>query len=251
MVWCHICKRNFSIKTMGTMEILRHHHRSAKHLRRDQRWRYEHLESTYPITGKVQHRVRGRDGKILSKIQLAAELPKFIHMELVDVRERLPFYEDFTRGHTSAIVTPESRAKTQLSKIGHFIKTQGDLTVLRNLWSRLGSFTKFQAPLCDFDWGEERLSVNIIHMRVQSNYFLRFFRYLFLFRHFSNISRPEPWKMSLSRSRLRMLRRGVRECEGFHVHVRQFLERQGGMPKLRLPEWVANHRLNGRTGLSG
>ena len=92
-------------------------------------------------------------------------------------------------------------------------------------------------------------------MRVQSNYFLRFFRHLFLLRHFSNISREDvgkmPWKMSLSRSRLRMLRRGVRECEGFHVHVRPFLERQGGMPNFRLPEWVANHRLNERTGLSG
>ena len=36
MVWCHICKRSFSIKTKGTMEILRHH-RTEKHLRRDQR----------------------------------------------------------------------------------------------------------------------------------------------------------------------------------------------------------------------
>ena len=31
------------------MEILRHH-RTEKHLRRDQRWRYEHLKSTDPIT---------------------------------------------------------------------------------------------------------------------------------------------------------------------------------------------------------
>ena len=67
MVWCHICKKNISIKTKGTLEILRHH-RTEKHLRRDQRWRYEHLRSVQPVTGKVQHRVRGRNGKILSKI---------------------------------------------------------------------------------------------------------------------------------------------------------------------------------------
>ena len=42
MVWCHICKKNISVKTKGTLEILRHH-RTEKHLRRDQRWRYEHL----------------------------------------------------------------------------------------------------------------------------------------------------------------------------------------------------------------
>ena len=62
MAWCHICKKNISVKTKGTLENLRHH-RTEKHLRRDQRWRYEHLKSVSPVTGKVQHRVRGRNGK--------------------------------------------------------------------------------------------------------------------------------------------------------------------------------------------
>ena len=39
MIWCHICKKNFSIKSKGPYEILRHH-RTERHLRRDQRWRY-------------------------------------------------------------------------------------------------------------------------------------------------------------------------------------------------------------------
>ena len=63
MVWCHICKKNIFKKTIkGTFEIIRHH-RSEKHLRRDQRWRYQRLRSVDPISGKVQHRVRGRNGK--------------------------------------------------------------------------------------------------------------------------------------------------------------------------------------------
>ena len=107
MVWCHMCKKNFSIKTKGTVEILRHH-RTEKHLRRDQRWRYEHLKTIDGVTGKVQHRVRGRDGKILNKIDLAHELPKFIHAELVDVGVRHPFYEDYLKGHAFAPVTPRS-----------------------------------------------------------------------------------------------------------------------------------------------
>ena len=90
MVWCHVCKKNFSIKSKGLYEVLRHH-RTERHLRRDQRWRYEHLRSTDPITGKIQHRVRGGNGKILSKVELAKELPKFIHVELVDIGERFPF----------------------------------------------------------------------------------------------------------------------------------------------------------------
>ena len=67
MVWCHICMKNISVKTKGTLEILRHH-RTEKPLRKDQRWRYEHLKNVHPVTGKVQHRVRGRNGKVLSKI---------------------------------------------------------------------------------------------------------------------------------------------------------------------------------------
>ena len=94
MVWCHICKKNISIKTKGTFEILRHH-RTEKHLRRDQGWRYEHLHSIDPISGKVQHRERGRNGKVLSLIELVKELPKFIHAELVHKGERFPSYEDF------------------------------------------------------------------------------------------------------------------------------------------------------------
>ena len=108
MVWCHIGKRNFSIKPEGTLEILRHH-LTEKHLRRDQRWHYEHLKSVDSTTGKIQHRVRGRDGKIQNKLKLSEELPKFIHAKLVDIGERFPFYEGFMQGHTTALVTPEAR----------------------------------------------------------------------------------------------------------------------------------------------
>ena len=160
MVWCHICKKNFSIKSKGPYEILRHH-RTDRHLRRDQRWRYEHLRSVDPVSGKVQHRVRGANGKILTKIELANQLPKFIKAELVDIGERFPFYEDFIRGTTTALVTQEARVKAQLCLVGDFIKTLGDLSVLRNMWARMGAFTNHQATVCDFDWSEERMSVSI------------------------------------------------------------------------------------------
>ena len=140
MVWCHICKKNFSIISKGPYEILRHH-RTDRHLRRDQRWRYEHLRSVDPVSGKVQHRVRGANGKILTKIELANQLPKFIKAELVDIGERFHFYEDFIRGTTTALVTQEARVKTQLCLVGDFINTLGDLSVLRNMWARMGAFT--------------------------------------------------------------------------------------------------------------
>ena len=150
MVWCHICKKNFSILTKGTMEILRHH-RTEKHFRKDQKWHCEHLNSVDPVTLKTQHRVRGQKGKIVNKIELAGELPKFIHSELVDIGERFPFYEDFIQGRTDPLVTPESRDRVQLCKVGDFIQSQGDLSTPRNLWARISSFTDHQAVLCDFD----------------------------------------------------------------------------------------------------
>ena len=157
MVWCHMCKKNFSFRTKGTVEILRHH-RTEKHLRRDQKWRYEHLISVDPVTGKVQHRVRGRNGKILSKIELAQELPKFIHTELIDVG--FPFYDDYIKGSTSALATPQSRMKTQICLIGDFIQSLGDLRILRKLWARAGSYTGYQTAFQDFDWSEEHIMVS-------------------------------------------------------------------------------------------
>ena len=162
MVWCHICKKNFSIKTKGTVEILRHH-RTEKHLRRDQRWRYEHLRKTDSVTGKIQHRVRGRNGKILNKSELAHELPKFIHTELIDVGERHPFYEDYLKGHTSAPVTPQSRLRTQICLVGDFVQTSGDLALLRKLWARAGNYTGYQAAFQDFDWSEDHIMVSFFN----------------------------------------------------------------------------------------
>ena len=158
MVWCHMCKKNFSIRSKGAFEILRHH-RKERHLRRDQRWRHEHLKSVDPASGKIRHRVRGRNGKVLTAIELAKELPKFIHTELVDVGERFPFYDDFMQGRPTALVTSESRAKLQLSIIGDFLQTQGDFSLLKSLWSRISAHTDYQANLCDFDWSEERITV--------------------------------------------------------------------------------------------
>ena len=159
MVWCHMCKKNFSIKTKGTVEILRHH-RTAKHLRRDQRWRFEHLKTVDDVSGKVQHRVRGRDGKILNKSDLAQELPRFIHTELVDVGERHPFYEDYLKGHSSAPVTPQSRLQAQICLLGDFVQDSGNIAILRRLWAKAGSYTGFQSVFQDFDWSEDHIMVS-------------------------------------------------------------------------------------------
>ena len=159
MVWCHMCKKNFSIRTKGPIEILRHQ-RTEKDLRRDQRWRYMHPKSVDPVTGKVKNRVRGRNGKVLTNIESAKVLHKFIHTKVKDVWERFPFYDDFVQGRTTALITPESRLRTQLRIVADFLEPQGNFSVLRNLLSRLSSLTDHQAVLCDFDSGENHMTVS-------------------------------------------------------------------------------------------
>ena len=96
--YCQICKGNVSIYGRGPKEILRHHD-TKRHLYKDQRWRYEHLGVVDPVTQVVHHHVRGRDGKLLSPLELEAELPKSIDVELVDIGVKLPFYDEFLAGH--------------------------------------------------------------------------------------------------------------------------------------------------------
>ena len=87
ITWYHVCKKNFSIKSKGPYEILRQHW-TERNLRRDQWWRDEHLKSIDPISGKVQHRVRCGKGQVLSKKELAKEMPIYIHLELVEIGEK-------------------------------------------------------------------------------------------------------------------------------------------------------------------
>ena len=74
--YCQICRANISIYSKGAREILRHH-ASEKHLRKDQRLRYEYLYKIDPVTKARIPQVRGRDGKLLTPYQLKMELRYF------------------------------------------------------------------------------------------------------------------------------------------------------------------------------
>ena len=159
--YCQICKGNVSIYGKGAREILRHYS-TDKHLRKDQRWRYEHLSTIDPLTKAVQHQVRGRDGKILTPYQLEQELKHFIDAELVDIGEKLPFYHEFMAGAQHMASSSDNRARVQISILGHYLPTFGDIRALRGLWKDIGVVVNHQALFKDFNWGKERLSVSIL-----------------------------------------------------------------------------------------
>ena len=74
--YSQICKGNVSIYGRGVKEILRHHS-TERHLRKDQRWRYEHLAVEDPQTKVVHHQVRDGKGQLLSPNDLQKEYQYF------------------------------------------------------------------------------------------------------------------------------------------------------------------------------
>ena len=157
--YCQICKGNVSIYGRGVKEILRHH-KTERHLRRDQRWRYEHLSVEDPVTKTIRHYVRDENGKLLTPYELELEYPKFKDVTLVDIGEKLPFYDEAMAGNTHMTSSSENRVRVQISILGHFLPNFGDIRSLRSLWKDIGVVVNHQALFSDFNWGKERLSVS-------------------------------------------------------------------------------------------
>ena len=158
--YCQIRKGNFSIYGRAAREILRHH-ATDRHLRKDQRWRYEYLSTEDPITKKVKHHVKGRDGKLLTPYELQLELPNFIDAPLVDIGEKLPFYDEYIQGTDYMASSSDNKVRIQVSILGNYLKSYGDISTLRNFWRDIGVVVKHQSLFTDFDWSKERLSMSI------------------------------------------------------------------------------------------
>ena len=157
--YCQICKANISIYSKGAREILQHH-ASEKHLRKDQRWRYDYLYKIDPLTKARIPQVRGRDGKLLTPYQLKMELRYFKDAELVDIGEKLPFYDEFMAGVDHMSSSSENRARMQISVLGRFLPAYGDIDILRSFWRDIGVVVNNQSLFTDFNWTKERLTVS-------------------------------------------------------------------------------------------
>ena len=91
--YCQNCKSNISMFSKGAREIARHY-QSESHLRKDQHCRFEQLRSVDRVTGQVKHEVRGKDGQILTPLELQREKLLFENAILVDIGDKHPFYDD-------------------------------------------------------------------------------------------------------------------------------------------------------------
>ena len=127
--YCQICKTNVCHYSKGAREILRHYQKES-HPRKDQRWRYEHLGTIDKTTGEVLHDFRGKDGHRLTPLELAKELPLFINAPLVDIGDKLPFY-DYFLANQYALGNPEEHTQAaQISLICTFVPSDGNLSLL-------------------------------------------------------------------------------------------------------------------------
>ena len=158
--YCQICKTNVSIYTKGAREIVRHY-QSETHLRKDQRWRFEHLSRVDKLSGQTVHAVRGKDGHLLSALELEKEKPHFESAPLVDIGPRFPFYDDYMAS-AGGIACPEDlRLGTQLSLIGRAVPHFGNLAILEGLWAEVGNFTNHQDSFRQLDWSSLTLTVSL------------------------------------------------------------------------------------------
>ena len=163
--YCMLCKTNVSIYSKGAREILRHY-RTEGHLRKDQKWRYVHLQETDEITGNVTHQVRGKDGWVLTPVELEKEKPLFMDVPLIEAGDRFPFFEDYMAS-IGGITNPDDlRTSTLISLCGTFIPKDGNFSLLQSLWTKVGQFTNHQALFSSFDWGSATLTVSISFPRI-------------------------------------------------------------------------------------
>ena len=127
-----LCKTNVSIYSKGALEILRHY-RTEGHLRRDQKWRYVHLQEVDEVTGIVTHHVRGRDGYVLTPIELEKEKSLFMETSLVEAGDRFSFYDDYMASIGGVTDPDDLRNSTLISLFGTFVLQDGNFSLLRNL----------------------------------------------------------------------------------------------------------------------
>ena len=143
--YCQICKPMY---------------RSCPKEHKDQRWRYEHLAKTNEITGVTSHGVRGKDGHILTPLELEREKPLFILAPLMDIGDKNSFFDEYMAGIGAFTNPSEIRNSMQISLVGLFVPYCGNIPLLQTLWAQVGVTANHQELFSPFDWGATKLTVS-------------------------------------------------------------------------------------------
>ena len=59
------------------------------------------------------------------------ELPEIFNATLVEIGDRMPFYEGYMAGQQHVMTTPDNKVRVQISVLGVFFPVFGNISVLR------------------------------------------------------------------------------------------------------------------------
>ena len=146
--YCQNRKTNISIYSNGAWEIIRHYQLL---LRKDQRWRFEHLSITDKVTGIARHKVRVKDGHEFTLLELEGENFLFKNGPLVDVGEKSPEYVANSGGQQT---TEDQRVSAQIALLGNIIPPDGNILLIQTVWSPVGEYMNHTEQFSPFNWGQ-------------------------------------------------------------------------------------------------
>ena len=127
--YCQICKTNVSICSKGAREIVPHF-QCDSHFRKDQCWRFEHLKKKDRVIGREVYEVRGKNGQVLTPLELEKEKNIFLKAPLVETGCGYPFNDDYMAGLGSVAGQEEIRQCVLISMVALFAPRCGDLHVV-------------------------------------------------------------------------------------------------------------------------
>ena len=144
--------RATSQSTPRAREIIRHY-QSDSHLRKDQLWRFTYLKKVNEITKVVTHQVRGRNGLLLTPLELEKEKPFFENAQLVDIGEEFPFTRNtlLDKKGDKPLETLGIAPKSLWSET--MVPFSGDIRMLQALWTQVGIHMNYQDAFPAFRLG--------------------------------------------------------------------------------------------------
>ena len=139
-----------SMKSGGLYELKRHFEREH-HLRAHQRFRARYDPS----------KVRGSDGRTLYGSKLEAKKELFMHLEVLELDHKRPFFYDVLEGKPFTSISAKSQTLIQNELLLIFIRGRGQLWTLEEYWTQVGVLTGHSASTAEFNWSASFISVSI------------------------------------------------------------------------------------------
>ena len=107
------------------------------------------------MTGLIRLEVRGKDGQVLTPLEMEREKRLFESVPLVEICDKHSFYDDYKAGVNSSTDPDVVRLCAQISLIGRLFPRCGDAFLLQPLWNQVEVAANHQGLFLFFAWGPQ------------------------------------------------------------------------------------------------